>query len=189
MISLIIGTIYNISKNTICILTPAGIGYDVYVTALYAAELRVGQKVEIATYLKVAETALELFGFRSLDEKKFFQLLLGVKGIGPKGAMNVLALGSVGEIQSAIGRSDVKYLTAVQGMGKKTAERLVVELKSKVVAVQKENGVEIDSGSLGEVVEALVSMGYAKEDVRDIVKPLDSSLSVEVLLREALKML
>ena len=189
MISHIIGTVIATSKNTITILTASGIGYDVYVTALYAAELRVGQKIEISTYLKVAEAALELFGFRSLDEKQFFQLLLAVKGIGPKGAMNVLALGSIEEIQSAIGRSDVKYLTAVQGMGKKTAERLVVELKSKVIAVQKESGIEIDSGSLGEVVEALVAMGYAKEDVRDIVKDLDSSKSVEILLREALKML
>ncbi|MBT3817311.1 MAG: Holliday junction branch migration protein RuvA, partial [Candidatus Magasanikbacteria bacterium] len=186
MISYISGTIHSVSKNTLTILTSAGLGYDVYVTTRHALELRVGEDIEMPTYLKVGETALELFGFKSKDEKDFFILLLSVKGIGPKGAMNILALGSIEDVQSAIGRGDIKYLTAVQGMGKKTAERLVVELKSKVHAVEKDMEIK-ESGSLGEVVEALIAMGYSKEDARGAISGLDGGEVVEVVLRKALK--
>jgi len=186
MISYLFGKVLKINKNVVTVLTESGLGYDVYLTGLHAAEQKQGEIVEFPTHLKVSETAMELFGFRNAEEKSFFQMLLSVKGIGPKGAMNVLALGSIEEIQAAIGSGDVKYLTAVQGMGKKTAERLVVELKSKVVAVVKEDALD-ESGSIGEVVEALTSMGYSLDDVREVVKSLDRSLPVEKLLREALK--
>ncbi|MBU0661324.1 Holliday junction branch migration protein RuvA [Patescibacteria group bacterium] len=186
MISYIAGTIKQISQKHIVVLTNAGLGYEVFVTTGHASELRIGQVIELPTYLKVAETALELFGFRSEKEKYFFQLLLSVKGIGPKGALNILALGSIVDVQSAIGRGDIKYLTAVQGMGKKTAERLVVELKSKVDAVDQ-TSIASEVGSLGEVVEALVIMGYSKEDARDAIDGLSGDEPVEVLLRSALK--
>jgi len=190
MISYISGKILSTSKNKITILTNGGVGYEVYLTVLHSAELLNMKEVALPVYLKVSESSLELFGFRDLDEKRFFELLLSVKGVGPKNAMNILSIGSIDEIQSAIGRGDVKYLTAVQGMGTKTAERLVVELKSKVAKLEANKNIPMtDAGNLGEVVEALVSMGYNKEEVRDAVKTLDGTKPVGILLKDALKML
>jgi len=101
---------------------------------------------------------MDLYGFEELEEKKFFELLISVKGIGPKGALNILGLGSMDEIQNAIGRGDVKYLTQVSGLGKRTAERLCVELKSKV---ESRKSKVLDSGAnsvLAEVVEGLLAI-------------------------------
>ncbi|PIZ96523.1 MAG: Holliday junction branch migration protein RuvA [Candidatus Magasanikbacteria bacterium CG_4_10_14_0_2_um_filter_33_14] len=190
MISLILGIIKNKNKGSVTVLTQSGVGYEINVTTSFLAEVKIGEEVEIYTYLKVAETALELFGFRNLDEKSFFELLISVKGLGPRGALNILALGSLDEIQDAIGRGDVSYLTQVSGIGRKTAERLVVELKTKIGKSLKSKN---DDGSqvgdkLSDVVEALVAMGHTKEDARDIVKNLDvGDKTVEELLKMALK--
>jgi len=92
MISLILGTIKNKGKSDVTVLTSVGVGYEINVTTSFLAEVKIDEEVEIYTYLKVAETALELFGFRNLEEKTFFELLISVKGLGPRGALNILAL-------------------------------------------------------------------------------------------------
>ena len=189
MISLIKGKIININKNTAIIMTTAGLGYDVCLTPIYATSLQVNQEIELFTYLKVSETALELYGFKNIDEKEFFILLLSVSGIGPKGAMNVLALGSIEQIQSAISRGDVAYLTQVKGMGKKTAERAVVELKTKLknknLNIKNNN---IDGSILSEVLDGLVAMGYSKDEAKQYIAGLETKgKTTEELLREILK--
>jgi len=189
MISLIAGTIKNKNKNSITILTSSGVGYEINVVTSFLAEVKVGEEVEIYTYLKVAETALELFGFRNLEEKNFFELLISIKGLGPRGALNILSIGSITEIQDAIGRGDVSYLTQVSGIGRRTAERLVVELKNKIGKSLKVNFDDNEKvgDKLSDVVEALVAMGHTKEDAREIVKNLDvKDKTVEQLLKEAL---
>jgi len=190
MISLIAGTIKNKNKNSITILTSSGVGYEINVVTSFLAEVKVGEEVEIYTYLKVAETALELFGFRNLEEKNFFELLISIKGLGPRGALNILSIGSITEIQDAIGRGDVSYLTQVSGIGRRTAERLVVELKNKIGKSLKVNFDDNEKvgDKLSDVVEALVAMGHTKEDAREIVKNLDvKDKTVEELLKLALK--
>ena len=190
MISLIAGTIKNKNKNSITILTSSGVGYEINVVTSFLAEVKVGEEVEIYTYLKVAETALELFGFRNLEEKNFFELLISIKGLGPRGALNILSIGSIIEIQDAIGRGDVSYLTQVSGIGRRTAERLVVELKNKIGKSLKVNFDDNEKvgDKLSDVVEALVAMGHTKEDAREIVKNLDvKDKTVEELLKLALK--
>jgi len=152
--------------------------------------LNVGQDAELYTYLKVSEQAHDLYGFATKDEKAFFELLLSVKGVGPKGALNILSLGSIANIQDAIARADIGYLTQVSGLGKKTAERMCVELKSKVGKVSKAGVPGSDSGVLGDVVEGLAAMGYTKEEAREAVQHLDATnKKAEALLREALSLL
>jgi len=133
---------------------------------------------------------MDLYGFRTTEEKSFFSLLLSVSGVGPKSAMNILAIGSIHDIEDAILRADAKYLSAVQGIGKKTAERMVVELKTKI---QKSTGGAQARNTAGgnileEVIDGLVSMGYSKEDARAAALSCDADgKSTEQLLRDALQ--
>lgn len=191
MISLIKGTIEEKRKNSLVILTAGGVGYEVFLPPLKLAKFLSGTPIKLLTYLKVSDSALDLYGFETSDEREFFMLLLTVSGIGPKSAMTILSLGSINEIQDAIGRGDVKYLTAVQGMGKKTAERLVVELKTKVMDHGTRSMEQIDSGSLGEVVDALVAMGYSVDEARGTVRDLIGEVGEDSqkLLKKALQRL
>jgi len=193
MIALLSGVVVEKNSTGILLETSGGVGYEINVTPADANEIGLGSSIKIFTHLKISDSAHELFGFKTTGARDFFKVLLSVSGIGPKSAMNILSLGDIENIQGAIARGDVKYLTAVQGMGKKTAERLVVELKNKF-SVRGNSGETTvgatDSGPLGEVVEALVSMGYSQPEARDAVQNLEANgKNAEGLLREALKML
>lgn len=191
MISFIIGKIKFISKNSVTVLTNGGVGYEIFIPTVKVGNYRVGQEVSLLTYLKVSDSAMDLYGFENAEEKDFFTLLMTVSGIGPKSAMNILNLGSIDNIKSAIARKDVKYLTDVQGLGKKTAERLIVELHSKVGGYDKNKKLEGgESQIMVDVMDGLVSMGYAKDEVKNIVAELDiKNKNTQQVLKEALKIL
>lgn len=189
MISYLAGKIINKNNNKITVLTTAGVGYELNLPPFLFLELKNEQEISMHVYLAVRENALELYGFQNLEQKDLFMKLLDVNGIGPKSALHLLSLGTVEEISSAIARGDVAYLTKVSGVGKRTAERIVVELKSKMGERVMGNG-EQDSGQLGEVVDALVSLGYSKEEARETVKTLDAvDKTSEELLKQAFKLL
>lgn len=188
MISRITGTIQIIRSASLIIMTQGGVGYEITTTKKFAHEQCVGDTITLQTYMKVSENSMQLFGFESMEERIFFELVLSVSGVGPRTAMNILALGSIEEIESAIARGDAMYLSAVQGIGKKTAERMVVELKSKVTGLQSTNS-ELQFGTaMAEVIDVLVDMGYDKGKIREILKELKGS-DTEKLLRDALKIL
>ena len=192
MIAFLRGTIISKQKDTVTLLTADGVGYEVRLPVLALSELHVGEQGELYIYTKVSDQAIDLYGFRTGEERTFFKLLLSVSGVGPKSAQNILGLGSVTEIADAIARGDAKYLTAVQGMGKKTAERLCVELKHKVSASSLYDDVDavLDGQVIGDVIDALVSMGYTKEDVKQVIRSIASEeATVEDLLRQALQQL
>jgi Holliday junction DNA helicase RuvA len=190
MISYLQGTIQSTGKDIIVVLTTGGIGYEVQLIPARALTLRTGEPTGLHTYLRVTDSSHTLFGFFDLQEKAFFELLLTVSGVGPKSAMNILALGSIDDISAAIARKDVKYLTAVQGMGKKTAERLVVELQQKISAVSTHTDEDVQGTIMGEVIDALTAMGYAKSDAVQVTKQLDmQNKKIEQVLKEALKLL
>ncbi len=190
MISLIQGTVVSKEKNVLVVSTNGGVGYAIAVSPLVANELFEGAEVTLHTYLKVSDSAMDLYGFRSLEERSFFSLLLSVSGVGPKSAMNILSVGSIEEIESAISRGDATYLSAVQGIGKKTAERMVVELKSKVAARAVQSGDDQVGDVLKDVIDGLVAMGYSKDDARLAATACDpAGKSLEQLLREALQSL
>ena len=194
MISLLVGKIVNVGVLDITVLTPGGVGYKVFVKPNSIGDYKIGKQVEITTYLSVSETAMNLFGFGNEQERELFLHLINVSGIGPKSGLHLLSLGTVEEISNAISNGDVEYLTKVSGVGKKTAERVVVELKNKVGALNSKvdkHGLNNNlSGSLGDVVEGLIAMGYSPLQAREVAKSLDSkNKSSEELLRKALQII
>jgi len=189
MISYLIGKVIDKQKNHIVLMTPGGVGYEVNMTPTRILEYKAGEQAELFTYMKVSDSALDLFGFKTAEDREFFSLLLSVKGVGPKTALHILSLGSVENIESAIGRGDVTYLTAVQGLGKKTAERVVVELKSKMKGSRSKGYTSAESTVMGEVIDGLVAMGYSRDEAKLVVMNLDATgMTTEKLLKEALKM-
>ncbi len=188
MIALLKGTVTAKHKTSIVLMTSGGVGYEVYMQPLKVLSAVIGNEMTLYTYLKVSDSALDLYGFEHAEDKDFFSLLMTVSGVGPKTAMNILSLGSMKDIGSAIGRGDVKYLTAVSGLGKKTAERLVVELKTKIGSQGGSSSVQGDSGVLGDVIEALIGLGYSAEDAKSVVTSLDAEgKNTEEVLRMALR--
>ena len=191
MISFITGKIQFISKNSITVLTSGGVGYEAHVPLSKLGTYRIGQDISLLIYLKISDSALDLYGFETSSEKDFFILLMSVSGIGPKSAMNILNLGSIDSIKSAIARKDAKYLTEVQGLGKKTTERLIVELQSKVgEASEYAKTDEGESQVLADVIDGLVVMGYSRDEAKNLVKDLDvNNKNTQQVLKEALKLM
>lgn len=189
MISLLHGTIVSKNNREIVLMTSGGVGYRILVSPSVLVSGKVGDELTIQTHLSVKEDAMDLFGFVSVAEKELFKNFLTVSGVGPKTALHLLELGSVEEITLAIGRSDVEYLTKVSGIGRKTAERIVVDLKSKVAKGMSEAGVQIvRTDAMSDVIDALVTLGYSALQARDVVKNIDmAGKSSEQLLREALQ--
>lgn len=187
MISIINGTIVSKDGNMLAVLTPGGVGYEIMVNINSARNWKVGSNARVLTHLAVREGAMELYGFSNEKEKDFFEKLLLVNGIGPKTAMHLLSLGNIEEISSAVARGDISYLTNVSGIGKKTAERIVVELKSKIINSKS----EINNGGslqIADAVEGLVALGYSNIEAREAIKNLEvSGKSSEQLLKEALQ--
>ncbi len=187
MISLIKGTILSNNGVEIVVLTMGGVGYKVAVNPMRAGDWSVGSEATVLTYLVVREDALDLYGFVSEQERKLFLNFISVSGIGPKTALHLLSLGTVEEISAAIGRGDVGYLTKISGVGKKTAERMVVELKDKISAGFSGATLE-GSDILSDVVEGLVSLGYSQNEAREVAKKLKvENKTSEQLLKEALQ--
>lgn len=201
MISFIRGQVVDSTENSVIVET-AGIGYEIFMTGTAIEKaVRSEGKIKIYTYFHVREDAMQLFGFLSRDDLHMFRLLLGVNGIGPKAALGVLAGLTADELSFAILSDDVKTLSRAPGIGKKTAQKLILELKDKLkledafekklLHQQKETvsaGENILDGSK-EAVEALVALGYSSTDaLRAVRKVTDVAPDdVEAILKAALK--
>ncbi|MBI2989977.1 MAG: Holliday junction branch migration protein RuvA [Candidatus Magasanikbacteria bacterium] len=189
MISFIKGRVLEREQNQLLVFTAGGLGYQVMVSHA-CSDIQVGQEIALHTFLKVSDHAMELFGFKTKEEQLFFCQLMTVSGIGPRSALNILSLGSLEQTKKAITKGDIAYLTAIQGMGKKTAERLVVELKSKIKNIHDVKESNSDAAALAEVVEGLVSLGYSRAEARDAVQSLDAgNKGSEEILKMALQKL
>jgi Holliday junction DNA helicase RuvA len=195
MIALLQGKIIENKNSELLIMTSGGVGYRINASLSALKKFQVNQEAHIETYLVVREDALELFGFADTEEKHLFQHLLQVSGIGPKTSLHVLSLGSVMDISQAIARGDVTYLTKVSGIGKKTAERMVVELKTKMETFGSgglETGTVTNPGTtaLNDVMAGLEALGYSGVEAREVIQKLDAQgKTSEQLLREALQMM
>lgn len=179
MIITLAGTVTH-KADTFAVVEVQGVGYQVNMHKAAVAALKAGAEVRLWTHEYLREDARELFGFASQPEHRLFLKLLAISGVGPKMAMNILSLGSVKDIEATIERADVDRLTDVQGVGRKTAQKIVLELKGKLA---------LDVSGDEEVVVALVNLGYAKERARDAVSVAPANGSVEDRLRAALKAL
>ena len=167
-----------------------GIGYKVFVSADLLLESKVGDEVELYTYQHVREDALMLFGFKNYDQLQLFELLISISGVGPKTALGVFAVAEPADIKSAIVNEDASVLKKVSGIGAKTAERIVLELKNKItgdfgeIKTKEELSGDVDS------IEALVSLGYSANDAREALKQVDKTITnPSDKVREALKFL
>lgn len=181
MFSFIKGFIRETEKNYITI-ENNGIGYQVFVANPFSFPLDEEKKVFIYTYIK--EDEFSLYGFNTIEEKELFLRLISVKGVGPKLAMPMFALGSVTGIIDAIDRENILYLTKFPKVGEKVARQIILDLKGKLV--QSEN---TNIAGFEEVIEALESLGYKTSDIKKVLPKVDASLKVEDQIKEALKLL
>ena len=203
MISFIKGYIVETTENSV-ILETDSIGYEIFMTGPAIEETsRMQDKIKIYTYFHVREDAMQLYGFLSRDDLEMFRLLLNVNGIGPKAAMGVLAAITADELRFAVLSDDVKTISQAPGIGKKTAQKLILELKDKLkledafekkLAHQEENLSLKDTSlrdSRQEAVEALTALGYSSANALRAVRQVSEETGddVEAILKAALKQL
>jgi holliday junction DNA helicase RuvA len=173
------------------VLDVQGVGYGLLVPAEDYGRLTSGEPVKLYVYEHIREQAHDLFGFLTRDSKALFERLLEVSGVGPKMALNMLSIGSGSEVRQAIASGDVKFIQQASGVGKRLAERVVVELKDKVGLM----GVDLESTGLlqgeanvgnDEAVEALVALGYSSQDAAKALHDVDPDLATEERIKRAL---
>lgn len=191
MIATLCGTVAEKLLDVV-VLDVHGVGYGLFVTSEDYGALIQRQSAKVYVYEHIREVSYDLFGFLKLDTKNFFEQLLGVNGIGPKMALSVLSIGNIDHVRAAIAGGDVKFIQRASGVGKRVAERMVVELKDKVGLV----GVELSATSLlqgdnsllqDEAVEALVSLGFTPQDASKALQNIDAKLPTEERVKLALK--
>jgi len=185
MIGYLKGTIISHDLKSV-ILNVSGVGYKIFTnTALL--DNKKPKEVEFWTYLAVRETALDLYGFASKEELHFFELLITVSGIGPKSAMGILSVATLPNLRHAIATGDTSHLTKVSGIGKKNAEKIVIELKDKIIGIAS----DISQSSSGDVdaLEALISLGYGEREVREALKKVGEIKDTGEKVKKALKFL
>ncbi len=187
MISSIQGTISNKDKESIEIVIN-GLGYKIFVTKPLLSEVKIGQTIKLFTRLQVKDDSLNLYGLITKQEMEYFQRLISVSGIGVKSALNILSLVSLEKLQNAIINKEVEALTKISGIGKKTAERIVLELKG---FVKKGTLSDSDIKNDALVIDALLGMGYSIQESRKAVQQISSiqNLKAEEKIKKALKFL
>lgn len=187
MIAHITGTVRDITEKFVVIDT-GGLGYKVFTSQETLSDLSIGIQTSLYTYLAVREDALDLYGFSSDDARGFFELLISVSGIGPRGALSILSLASLDTLKKAIATGDTGYLTKVSGIGRKTAEKIIIELRDKLVAHKSDTGTNLRGES--DALEALKALGYSQNDARDALKEISPEITdTNTRIKEALKYL
>ena len=168
-----------------------GVGYEVSVAAGDFDAVMLGQDVKFYTYHHVREQAEELFGFSSLAAKKLFEILITVQGVGPKAALAILSLGDAEHVRNAIANADSAFVQKAAGVGKKTAERVVVDLSDKVGLPthygRADMPVQVELNTSDEALEALMALGYTLADATRALEGIDVNLPTAQRVTEALK--
>jgi Holliday junction DNA helicase RuvA len=173
-----------IKKDNFVIVTVSGVGYKVYVIDRLLNDLRLGQEVELYTYTQVAETVLDLYGFANQEDLEFFELLIGISGIGPRSALGILQKAKTDDIRQAVQSGNSEVLAKVSGLGPKTAEKIVVGLKDKLGSIS--SGAGAWDTQFSDALEALVGLGYSPVQARDALAQVPAT---EVGEQVALKVL
>lgn len=184
------------TESTIAVVECCGVGYCCQTTMNTLRTLKLNTEVMLYTYLNVREDAVDLFGFSTKAELDTFKTLISVSGVGPKAGIAVLSELSPEQVAKAIATDDVKTITRAQGIGKKIAQRIILELKDKL-AKNIDTGVSetasvqgtanVSAGNIPKAIEALGVLGYAPSDVSQILATFDGSLPVEQLIAQTLK--
>lgn len=168
-----------------------GVGYEVSVSAGDFEAVALNQDIKFYTYHHVREQAEELFGFSSLAAKKLFEMLITVQGVGPKAALAILSLGDAKHVRNAIANADSAFVQQAAGVGKKTAERVVVDLRDKVGLPthygRADTPVQVELNTSDEALEALMALGYTLADATKALENIDVNLPTAQRVTEALK--
>ena len=196
--------IYNLNGKltyvdpTFIVIECGGVGFKCFASTTTITSIStVGTNVNVLTYMSVKEDSIDLYGFATQEELNAFKLLISVSGIGPKAAMAILSVLPPDRLSVAVSSGDIKAIQSAQGVGKKTAERVVLELKDKMVGIGSARtntiveGIQsvAQSDNAQEAVEVLVSLGFNQSEAASVVGTMDKSLSVDEMIRKGLKSL
>ncbi|MBQ7315213.1 MAG: Holliday junction branch migration protein RuvA [Clostridia bacterium] len=186
----------------LCVVDCGGVGYQLTLSLITAQSLvgKEGSPIKLYTHLAVREDGMELFGFGSDDERRTFHRLLTVSGVGPKAAMSLLSAMTPEKLALSICTEDIKGISKAQGIGAKTAARIVLELKDKMAkdyasspvasaSTAGASAANVSSGNLSEAMEALLVLGYDKPSITTVLRGMDPLTDVSTLIRQALKKL
>ena len=182
-------------ENGIAVIECGGVGYKCQTTSNTQRNLSIGAQAQLFTYLNVREDAMELFGFYTKEELSAYKTLIGVSGVGPKVGLAILSALTPSQVSLAVASGDVKTITSAQGVGKKLAQRIILELKDKFNFGDSEdtaaaaNTVNVTAGNVPKAIEALTVLGYSSSDVAPFISTLDENLPVEKLISETLKLM
>lgn len=191
MISLLNGKLISKGKDSITVLV-GGVGLEVTVPSGVLTAFETGQEIQLYTRLIVRDDSLQLYGFKNLEERALFDMLMTVQGIGPRIAVGILSSLPVMEFYKAVLSQDEKTLTKLPGIGKKTAGRIIVELRDKIGLPKDRHTTDTRADMMSEATEALMALGYSRQEAHDAlsraIRSFDGS-DLEALLREALKYL
>lgn len=189
MIAYLEGNIID-SNEKYLVVNVGGVGYKVFAATDTLSRYHTGDTASLSIYTAVRENSIDLYGFANGDEMSFFELLLDVSGIGPKSALSIIAMASIDTLKRAIATGDTGYLNKVSGIGKKTAEKIVIELRDKLHAHSKTEGTASALRGESDVIEALKSLGYSQNEARDAMKEVPSTIEgTNARIKEALKIL
>lgn len=186
------------AEPTFAVVECGGVGFKCFISNSTLASLpSSGKEVNLLTYMSIREDAMDLYGFSTPNELDAFKLLISISGIGPKAAISILSALTPDKLAIAVSSGDVKSIQQAQGIGKKTAERIVLELKDKMVGVASGSASVVVEGiknvstnnNAQEAVEVLVSLGYNQSDAAAVIGGLDPSMSVDDMIRKGLKAL
>ncbi len=176
--------------DTYAVVDAGGIGYRLTMTANSLIRLKTGEKTRVYTHLYISENIMELYGFASADEREMFRRLIGISGIGPKAAAAILSLYTPQSLAAAIVTEDEKAISKAPGIGKKTAGRIILELKDKLTdseLVPVTAAEQPQSDAASEALEALLSLGYMRSEALTALSGLGEELPTEEMIRQALK--
>jgi Holliday junction DNA helicase RuvA len=190
MISRLTGTIAHTDLKYV-VLDVQGVGYKIATTSDTTSKLgKEDQKVTLWTYLAVRENSMDLYGFSTLEELNFFELLITISGIGPKTALGILNAASIHSLETAVQTGDISHITKVSGIGKKVAEKIIMELKDKVSKTAHTPESKKMMRDDADVIEALRALGYRDMESREVLKEIDKSItSPSAKIKAALKLL
>jgi Holliday junction DNA helicase RuvA len=188
MIGLIQGTLTEINGSRALIITSGGVGYSVFITSRLIQGKTLPFEITLRTYLHVKEDSLTLYGFENYEESLLFSYLLTVDGIGPKTAYTIISHAPSNQTIEAIRTQDLLYFTSISGLGKKTAQKLLLELSTKVGGSFELQSI-ILSNDDKTVIDALQSLGFSRSEANKIIPELDHTKSIEEQIKEAIRKL
>jgi len=165
--------IYSCDKYVV--LDTNSVGYKVYILPETLNTTNLGDTIEFWTHLAVKDDALDLYGFLNQQELEFFKLLIGISGIGPKGALGIMGVASIQTLCIAINKSDASYLTKVSGIGTKNAQKIILELKDKIKNIVSENETAGANEDI-DVIDALKSLGYTEREARNALQEIPEEI-------------